>query len=199
MGYSEGLPDPIYYLPAEALGATHPIYDGTYLPAENQSVVIVIVDTSGSMSDEALHEVFSEAFGIVSEEPLEAPQVRLYSADTVIRGEPLHLTPENWEDHVEGLRAYGRGGTELQEPLEAALAAVREEGRPLAGIVYFTDTYAEAPDFEALGEPLPSIVFIAPRDDPGVTRFREAVQDYAEVLAIDAVAPGHEIELGPRP
>lgn len=199
LGYSESLPDPVYYLSPETLGASHPVYDGTYLPAENEAVVVVIVDTSGSMSDEALHVVFSEAFGIVSEDPLQAPQVRLYSADTVIRGEPLELTPENWEEKVEGLRAYGRGGTNLQVPLEAALEAMREERRPLAGIVYFTDTAAAAPDFEALGDPLPPILFVAPEEDPFVSTLREEVGDYAQVVAIDEMKPGQEIELAPRP
>jgi len=202
MAYSETLPDPLYYVDPGTFGAEVPVFEGTYLPAENRAVVAVIVDTSGSMSDEALRVVFSEAFGMVSEEPMEAPQLRIYSADTAVRGEPLHITAENWEDHVEGLCAYGRGGTSFQEPLEAVLRTLGEEHRPIAGVVYFSDTQAAAPDFEALMEimdPLPATLFIAPEDSPAVSQLRDEVEGYAEVYAIDEMQPGEVIELGPRP
>jgi len=202
MTYSETLPDPLYYVDPGTFGAEVPVFEGTSLPAENRAVVAVIVDTSGSMSDEALRVVFSEAFGMVSEEPMDAPQLRIYSADTAVRGEALHITAENWEEHVEGLCAYGRGGTSFQEPLEAVLRALGEELRPIAGVVYFSDTEAAAPDFQALSnimDPLPPTLFIAPEDSPSVSQLRDEVEGYAEVYAIDEVQPGEVIELGPRP
>lgn len=183
--YSDEIPDAIYYQDVNMIGVEQPIYDGMLLPTENKTHVLVIIDTSGSVDDQMLKAFFSEAFGIVREDPMNAPQIMVFSADTALRGKPINVTPDNWEDKLEGLKAYGRGGTTFVEPLVNALKLAREQQRRVAGVVYFTDTYARPPARSELPELLPPIVFVAQETNSQVEHFRNDVSDYADVYSID--------------
>jgi len=198
-GYSDALPDHVYYLDPGELGVADPIYDGMMLPTENDVRVLVIIDTSGSVDDETLRTFFSEAFGLVREDTMNAPQLVIFSADTALRGEPLDVSPDDWEEKIQGIKAYGRGGTTFDGPIVSALAYARERDWRVGGLVYFTDTYAAAPARSRLPEVLPPVVFMGEADPGRISQFQAEVAEYAEVYEIEEAARSREeIVIGPR-
>ncbi|PKM47057.1 MAG: hypothetical protein CVV05_01150 [Gammaproteobacteria bacterium HGW-Gammaproteobacteria-1] len=198
-GYSDALPDHVYYLDPGELGVADPIYDGMMLPTENDVRVLVIIDTSGSVSDETLRAFFSEAFGLVREDTMNAPQLVIFSADTALRGEPLDVSPDDWEEKVQGIKAYGRGGTTFTGPITSALTYAGERDWRVGGLVYFTDTYASAPARRDLPEVLPPVVFMGEADPGRIKQFQSEVAEYASVYEIEEAArTQEEIVLGPR-
>jgi len=197
LSYNEAIPDPVYYLDPDALGVPDALYEGMVLPSENQAVVAIVIDTSGSVDDDMLKAFFSEAFGMVKEDPLNSPHIRIYSADTALRGKPLDVTPDNWEEKLEELKAYGRGGTTFEEPMNAVFDDVASTGKPMAGMVYFTDTYAAPPKRNRLPEQLPPLVFIADETNAHVESFKNEIAPFADLYAIKgALHEDNTIELG---
>lgn len=193
-GYSDALPDHIYYV-----DPVDPIYDGMMLPAENNVRVIVIIDTSGSVGDEELRVFFSEAFGLVREDPINAPKLEIFSADTALRGKPLDVTADDWEEKIEGVKAYGRGGTTFEGPIKSALDYGRERDWHIGGMVYFTDTYASAPVRESLPEALPPLIFMGAANPERIKEFQSDVEDFADVYEIEEAASKRaDITIGPR-
>lgn len=175
---------------------------GMYLPADiiakqDRSMVVFVVDTSGSVSDDLLTRFYSEIYANVQamEQNPAAPEVILVGADTTARNIQV-VTEESASDFLsKAITVGGRGGTDFT----AATLSVLEQfasGRPLEGrqvqsIVYFTDGGDAPPNSqvlhkaaEAAGMELPPMLYIIPeqyRSD----RFCAAVSDVARVVYYD--------------
>lgn len=168
---------------------------GSHIPGKRErGFVAVIEDTSGSVSDRMLQRFTSEAINMAREnEDDSAPDVVICMADTVCRGDPVFVTPENYEEILlDGVYVGGRGGTNLTAAIQNVFAWTEEggpmEGRRLDGVVYFTDTLDTPPardDVEqALPEhmeELPPILYLAPIECTN-ERFAKSVSDYAECV-----------------
>lgn len=154
-----------------------PIMEGT-TPAEPDIVVAGIVDTSGSMTDEILSEMITEAAQLVRKY---RARLVLFSADTTVRAEPIVITPENIDEIISdvGIDMFGRGGTNLEGSLRllddydcidlvnsiSMVPSARTDKYPDA-ILYFTDLFDGIPRQSKLSPELHKTIFICPKDSP---------------------------------
>lgn len=113
------------------------IWRGFYLPGitGTEIRIAVVVDSSGSISNDEIQEFLSEIHGIC--ETYEDYTIWLFVCDATIHqrfelhpGDPLPTTVQ------------GRGGTDFREPLKEA------EVLPITTLVYMTDLYGTLPDKE---------------------------------------------------
>lgn len=176
----------------EAVGVALTI--GQDIPFKPDETVLVLIDTSGSVDKEDLRAFISEVmelkmasngFGDA------ASEVVVLSADTVLRGEPVEITDQNAEMFMsQGVKIYGRGGTDLAEPIRQAAALDLFKDKKIRSLVYFSDLFASIPKFHELGLPEgTSVTYVsAPtttnRSVEQEEAFRRGVEDYAVVVPI---------------
>jgi len=112
--------------------------------------IACVVDTSGSMTPEDLSQAFGEALGFVVEgfegECQYSPEVVIYCADTALRGEPITITKENYEQVLRSSKSgrkafdvHGGGGTSFEGPLQAVIKREKDRGEQVDMIVLLTD------------------------------------------------------------
>lgn len=111
------------------------LYRGFFLPGITGSEITIacVIDTSGSISSEEMHEFLAEVKGIC--DAYEEYTIYLMTCDTTIH--------QRWEirpfDPIPRI-LEGRGGTDFREPLKEA------ENLPITSLVYLTDGYGTFPD-----------------------------------------------------
>jgi hypothetical protein len=175
-------------------------YMGSNVPGSSERPVILVpVDTSGSVDDAMLKRFITEAVNMARDNDSgdSAPEVIVVFADTMGRGTPVLITPESYQEFLKkGLNYGGRGGTNFQASLEHCFDMLKDggalEGRKLDSIVYFTDTFDMPPDQYALEEAafsagmskLPTLLFLAPKSCFNEA-FTEGVSAYAECIYFD--------------
>lgn len=110
---------------------------GFIFPAEDDDVMVeadVVIDTSGSMSQEMLREICSEIKGIMTS--FQDFKLRLCSFDTMLYDYGKTFTPQNIDD-IDSYVPKGGGGTDLS----CYWDKLKEEGRIPERVVVFTDGY----------------------------------------------------------
>ncbi len=175
-----------------------------WLPVElafkPQEVVMIPVDTSGSVSNEDLKEFFAEIFELVTASSGfgdAASEVIVVPADTAIREEPTVITPANVEEFMNnGIRVLGRGGTDFGDVIRSCAKLPQVKGKKIKSWVYFTDLFDRAPKSKAevgLEEDV-NFVFVAARSTGSahVAEFAKDVESWARVAEIHE---GVEVDL----
>lgn len=174
----------------------------TILAHKSEEVVIVLVDTSGSVSDEDLRTFFAECFELKNASENggdKASEVYIFSADTVARGEPIAITEDNVDELMSvGVKVFGRGGTDFGQSLRDVLDSQIMKDKKPRSIVYFTDLYDNAPKAKDLGldrfpEP-PNVVFVAAETthSPYYEEWARKVESWARVVSLKE---GGEVDL----
>lgn len=189
-------------------------YCGSFISASTKRPVLMIInDTSGSVTDGQLKRFYSESLHAAQDNGSEAsPEVIIMAADTICRGDPVFVTADNVEEHLKkGVNFGGRGGTSFQASLEHVYEMFRPDtpselsGRRLDGLAYFTDSFDAVPDqprleeraFECGFQQLPTTVFLVPSECYNPT-FEQGVKDWAKTIFFDArsdLAPQNAIDM----
>lgn len=175
-----------------------------YLPVElahkPQETVLVLIDTSGSVSDEDIKAFLAEIFALKTASSGfgdSASEVVVLSADTVLRGEPIEINDNNYAQLMaEGVKIFGRGGTDLGTSLAQAVQLPLFKEKKITGVVYFTDLFDRIPQYSDLGLPRDdvTIAYIAAPSTGSahVAEFAKGVESYARVYEIEE---GAEVDL----
>ena len=169
------------------------------LPHANDESILVLVDTSGSVSQDDLRAFFTEIFELkTASEGLgdAAAEVYVLSADTVLRGDPIEITDDNVDELMEtGVKVFGRGGTDLADSLKNALTLPLLKEKKIKTVIYFTDLFDRPPQFKDLGvEEDTTILYVAAptTHSSHQEEFARAVESYAQVVPIKE---GIEVDL----
>lgn len=200
--YNDEEPGDPYYVEAYKEAAGVEFYIGQDLPHKPQETVLCLFDTSGSVSQEDIRAFLNEVFELktaTSGFSDQASEIIVLSADTVIRGEPIEITEENVDQLMgEGVKIFGRGGTDLCHSLQQTLALPLMEDKNIKSIVYFTDLYDTPPRLEDLikagmKEGTAMVYVAAPSTHSShCEEFARAVESYARVVEINE---GNEVDL----
>ena len=136
-------PHELFYVPGmeEVLGMQP--YFSSMMPHESQEVVVVLVDTSGSMSNKAMSLAVTEALELKTAAQNAgdtAATVYIWPCDTVLRGEPHEVTESNVDKFLEeGVEMRGRGGTDIAQCINEALSHPLIKNQRVRAIVYASD------------------------------------------------------------
>ena len=120
------MPDIMYFNDDLTHELGQPYYEESIISYKNTDAILVLVDTSGSMSyGNALVDSISEVFALQasSNRKYSASKVVLLWADTVIRGEPMVITKENYKSFIldNKVKVNGLGGTDIIGSIHEAL------------------------------------------------------------------------------
>ena len=120
------MPDILYFNDDLTAELGQPYYEESLISYKNTDAILVLVDTSGSMSfNNALIDSLSEIFALQAsaKRKYSAPKVVLLWADTVIRGEPMIITKENYKSFITDnkVKVSGLGGTDIIGSINEAL------------------------------------------------------------------------------
>lgn len=186
-------PSSLYYSQevTEMLG--HEVYLPVELPFKPQSVVLCLIDTSGSVNAQDIKAFLSEIFELKTASngfSDGASEVIILSADTVLRGEPIEVTDANCDELMQkGVQVFGRGGTDLGHSLNQAVNSDLMKDKNIRSVVYFTDLFDTPPKYADLGLKRDdvSVVYVAAPSTHSqhVVEFAKAVADYARVAEIN--------------
>ena len=176
-----------------------PLYLPTELTHKAEETVLVLIDTSGSVSSDDIRAFLTEIFELktASENNGDsASEILVISADTVMRGEIVEINDENVDEMMsQGMKIFGRGGTNLGESLKTALALPVMKEKKIRAVIYCTDLYDAPPRYADLGVPEgTSIVYVAAPSTHSshIEEFARAVESYARVVEIKS---GQEVDL----
>lgn len=185
-GYIDEIPDELYYVENAAMGLDHDIFlEGAVPQKHDAGCYLFIVDTSGSVIDDMLNNLFAEIRGVFNECEFDDVKLLVASADTIARGQMLEMTTDNYETLMQELVAYGRGGTDLESGLNMSIknAAKQYPEHKIKGIIYATDLGDIPPNRDNLPEELPPVVFIAPSECMYAS-FGAGVEPWGQVVEI---------------
>lgn len=175
------------------------LYLPVELPHKSEETVMVLIDTSGSVSTEDIRTFLTEVFELkTASENMgdNASEVLVIPADTVLRGEVIEITDENVDEMLsQGVKMFGRGGTDLGHSLKEAMKLPEFKEKKIRSVVYFTDLFDRPPKYSELGVPDgTSIVFVAAPSTHSAHQeeFAKAVESYARVVSIKE---GVEVDL----
>lgn len=183
--------DALYYVDSSDLGVSDPIYMGSPVPHSPEETVLCLIDTSGSVDEKMLRTFISEVLNLkkgVSGVSDTASQVILLSADTVLRGEAVEIDDNNVDEMLEqGVKVFGRGGTDLAGSLDMAMKLDLIKSKKIASVVYFTDLCDIPPPKSRFQEYIDKGMTIAYITCPHTMsdEFAKGVKDYARVHAIE--------------
>lgn len=200
--YNNDVVGDIYYVDEliDVIGMN--LYMGQILPFKSQDVVAIIIDTSGSVGQKDLEDIVPEIIEmkLAAKGSSGAYEVVVFSADTVLRGEPVEINEDNVHEVLSGgLQIYGRGGTSLESAIQQTVKSQVFKDKKIKSLIYFTDLGDRAPRYERLGlDPDTSITFIAVPsiNDFTVEAFAKEVEHYADVIKIKE---GVEVDLSITP
>ena len=204
--YSEAEAGDLYYVDPKDMGLNMEIFIGTDLPHKTEGVVMVLMDTSGSITQDLFKMFMSEIFGLVrnnNSESSTASEVVLLFCDDVLRGEPVLINEHNYEEmSTKKMEVYGRGGNDIGGTIKAAGKLRIFEEKKVTGIIYFTDLGDAPPVKKDVPEGVP-LVFVCP-PDYYQEEFIKAVKGFARVfpieegLEVDLTRDGYMIDNGQK-
>lgn len=176
------------------------VMEPSYVQMDRErSLILVIVDTSGSTNmviaegKTAIQTFASETVNMAkeSDETPFAPEVVMFPADTICRGEPIEINADNVDSYLnDGVEMGGDGGTNLTAAIQSVLTwfhpGGRYEGRKIDGIVFFTDSYDTPPKESAIKSYLgdmdfPNILWVVP-DVCHQDHFERSVSKYSRYV-----------------
>jgi len=200
--YNNDVVGDIYYVDEliDVIGMN--LYMGQILPFKSQDVVAIIIDTSGSVGQKDLEDIVPEIIEmkLAARGSSGAYEVVVFSADTVLRGEPVEINENNVHEVLSGgLQIYGRGGTSLERAIQQTVKSQVFKDKKIKSLIYFTDLGDSPPRYEHLGlDPDTSITYIAVPSisDFAVDAFAKEVEHYADVIKI---REGVEVDLSITP
>ena len=174
-----------------------------YLPVElahkSEETVLVLIDTSGSVESKDIRAFLTEIFELkTASENMgdQASKVIIISGDTVMRGDPVELTEDNVDEMMsQGMKIFGRGGTDLAHTLKTALKLPLMKDENIRSVIYCTDLFDTPPRKADLGiEDHVNIVYVAAPSTASSHQeeFARAVESYARVVSIKE---GVEVDL----
>ena len=176
-----------------------PLYLPVELPHKSEEAVFVLIDTSGSVSTEDIRAFLTEIFELkTASENMgdQASEVFVMSADTVMRGEPMEINDDNVDELLtQGVKVFGRGGTDLGHSLKTALQLPLLKEKKIRSVVYFTDLFDTPPKRSDLGLPDDvGVVYVAAPSTHSSHQeeFARAVESYARVVSLKE---GQEVDL----
>jgi len=143
------------------------VYPGTYCPTPT---LVLIRDTSASVSDTDLHRYTSEVVGIATGMGIRGRDLRIMDVDAAV-----HAT-RDFTGAAELARVHGRGGTDLRVGIHAALNL---KPRPHA-IVVFTDGETPWPDVKP---PVPLVICLV---GPSADASRDRAPGWAVTIVVDS-------------
>ncbi|GAA6168382.1 DUF2201 family putative metallopeptidase [Sessilibacter corallicola] len=185
--HCDELPSDIYYVPPEHMQLEAPLFIGEQMPAANAGVMLVIIDTSKSVSVDLLATFMGELAGLIEQENTNASQLYLTSADTTFRGDMLKFSQQDLTTLPEKLLLQGRGGTDITNVINEALhwADNQHEFNPeeLKAVIYFSDLLDRPPKREQLPEHLPQLLFLTP-PSLAIKAFKKHIEDFATLAEI---------------
>lgn len=170
-----------------------PWYEGTLIPHAPDETVVALVDTSGSTGGGTMRRDFlNELLGLKKRTTSglgdTARKVIMFSADTVLRGEPLVITEGNVESlRHDGVPIFGNGGTDFKRCLDEVLALPMMRKEKVKSVIYFTDCCDHPPsreDFEVHLKKGIKIVFVT-TPDMWNEKWNADVGGWAEVYCIE--------------
>jgi predicted metal-dependent peptidase len=205
--YSEAEPGDLYFVDPKDMGLNVEIYIGAELPHKTEGTILVLMDTSGSITEPLFKMFMAEIFGLIRNENSEsskASEVVLLFCDDVIRGEPVIINEDNYEEiSSKKMEVYGRGGNDIGGTIKAASQLEMFEEKKINGIIYFTDLGDAPPTKKDVPEGVP-LVFVCP-PDYYQDEFIKAVKDFASVypiedgMKVDLTRDGYLLDQGPKP
>lgn len=191
-----------YFLDHEDVGLSMPVWEEDRMPSKSTGVVMVLIDTSGSVSDDLLAQFTSDIIKMSQYLNERGGKVVVCSADTDLKFEDIvEITEDNIADIIaNGLPIAGRGGTDFKQSLISAgqlidtvykSSNMNEKKEEVAALIYLTDGEDRPPS--RLPHPsLPSVIhYVVPKSQ--VSRLDAAVSGYAKVLPLEA---GVTLDLG---
>lgn len=192
--YTEAEPGDLYYIDPKEMGLNTEIFIGADLPHKPEEIVLCLIDTSGSVSNEMLKSFLSEIFSLKMENAGigdTASEVIVISADTVVRGNAIEITEENAQELLEkGVGLSGRGGTDLGSDLRQTMALPIFKDRKISAVIFFTDLCDTPPKKSDFPSNLPLCFITTPHTMS--EEFAKAVKDFARVYPIEK---GIEVDL----
>jgi hypothetical protein len=184
-----GTPSPHFFVPPAMMGFSESVYTPGNSPMKPIASLYVIIDSSHSVDRRRLLSYVSLIISMIENVSDQQPEIAVFSADTVLRGEPVKLTLENLYEIKEGtFDVIGRGGTNFTAPIVQTLLWAEEQGEQVAGLMYLTDYGAPDPDLTESPEHLdvPPLAFVGiPADYETSEKFRRAVEPYGECVCIE--------------
>lgn len=186
-----------HYLDFEDLGLNMPICEDDRMPAGTKGTVMVLLDTSTSVSADLLAQFTADVLSMAEYLHDNGGRLVVCPADTDLKLEDvIEITVDNIAQmHEEGLPLSGFGGTSFKNTLISAGELIEreysDEDNEISSIVYLTDGEDYAP--KELPHPsLPdSISFIVP--EHAVEGLDADVRSYAKVLPL---IEGSSLNLG---
>lgn len=185
-------PHDVYYIPGiEGFLGMRP-YLPSRAPAKSNDAVVFLIDSSGSMDYDAMRAQVSEAVELqtaANNRGDSAARVFIWSADTMLRGEPQEINADNVEEFLRnGLELRGRGGTSIETCVNQALSSPLLKDMNVRALVYGSDLLdSPVPKPEMLEKyPEMKVLFLA---DPNISaetlhHFSKGT-DWADVYVID--------------
>lgn len=120
-------------------------YLASILPHVSEEAVLFLVDTSGSMSNNAMRVALTEAIELktaASNMGDAASTVFIWPCDTVLRGRPIEINDGNVEDYISGgIEMKGRGGTSIDTCINQAMNSPLLADKKIKAIIYCSDLY----------------------------------------------------------
>lgn len=191
--YSDVEPGALYYVDPKDMSLDSEVYIGADLPHKPEEVVLCLIDTSGSVSNEMLKSFLSEIFSLKRENyglGDSASEIVVVFADTVVRG-GIEINESNMDELLaKGVGAAGRGGTDLGNDLRQTMALPVFKEKKIASVVFFTDLCDQAPKKSDFPANIPLCFITTP--DMRSEEFAKAVKEFARVYVIEE---GVEIDL----
>lgn len=111
------------------------LFTNPHINFNPDTISMVIVDTSGSVSSSMLSRFLTEIKSFAEECAQYNHPVYVMSADTVLRGDMDPVDPYELDSYT----FLGRGGTEIYGCLKDAYKMAKEDGKRLVNILYLTD------------------------------------------------------------
>lgn len=163
------------------------VYMAGLLPQKPEDIMVIMIDSSGSVDNERAAKFISLAISMRSSADDMSPNIMIVMADTVIRGAPVDLDDDTLTDIAEnGMDFLGRGGTDVIAPLNQIMKYARDNDITISGIIYATDLGICPINPELLPEDLPALMFVAiPSDYKACSQVVAGLQDVAEVVMIE--------------
>jgi hypothetical protein len=170
-------------------GSQERVWEGTHIPVSPTDVLMVIIDTSGSMDEERLGFCLAAIKGSLSNIP-GVEDVLLVEADTSVRN--IQLTHKDDIENTEEFNLNGLGGTDISPVMiEALINAQQHTEGEVKAVLYLTDMECFIPGLEEMQQlfieggvrTIPPTAFLVP-PKCGNQRLFDQVADWASVTEI---------------